>query len=737
LVEPYKSSLEHILDELTVLDLLLGYAISKLKKNNENRNWNEFSGLYISDEEAYSEFTREIKDGKFGKIEDTDGISEKIRDIRSAIDQRVDETRKLGIPLHLDYLQHRFSLCPFEISVILLCLAPELDSKYERLYAYIQNNIMKKRPSIGFALDLLCHDIEQRIERRKYFSKSSPLFDLKVLEMTDPQDNEPYLLSKQLKINALIVDFLLGQGYPINKNGEGFSIFVPQENNDGYFDLYYDLKEIIMSHIKDNLKEGTYDHLAFYLQGPHGIGKKTIAQSVCFEVKVPMVIVDLEDVLLSTQMVTHEEVVGQAFLQALLVGGALYLDNFDSLNGIDDAKIKSFKNSVLKKVSVYYGLIFVAGEKPWDYGKKSQNLIPNVIEIPQLSYSMRKTMWEACLKNYSIEDQDLVASLSNDFVFTPKQIIDSVRTVRNFVSVQQGKSLSLSRNDLYRSCRLQSNQILSNFSHKIIPRYALKDIVLPHGRKVQLEEILNYVKYRHLVLSEWGFEQNLSLGKGLNILFEGESGTGKTMAAEIIAHELKLDLYKIDLSSIVSKYIGETEKNLSSVFKEAETSNAIIFFDEADAIFGKRSEIKDAHDRYANIEINYLLQKLEEHTGITILATNLAQNIDDAFTRRIHFSIEFPFPNEDQRMKIWEMAFPANAPLHKEVDINLLSRQFSVTGGAIKNVALKAAFRAAKESSDISMTHIILALKEEYEKLGKPCLKSDFGKYSTLLESVY
>jgi AAA+ superfamily predicted ATPase len=736
LADPYNNSLEHILEELGILDLMLGYAITQLKKNHKRDNWNEFSGLYISDEEALSEFNRDIQSGRFGSLESADGIRERILDIRSMIDQRIDETRKHGIPLYLDYLKRRLSLSNFEVSVILLSIAPEIDSKYERLYAYIQNNVMKKRPCIGFVLDLLCHDIKQRMECRRYFSDSSQLFELKMLELTDVSDNEPYLLSKQLKLNPLIVDFILGQDYSITKDGENYSIFVPRGEGYVSVDLFLDMKKNIINFIGENVKEGTYEHLAFYFQGTRGIGKKTLAQSICVELKIPMIIIDLERILLLRTSSDPAEVVGQAFLHALLIGATLYLDNFDSLNNSDDVKIGFIKRSVLRKLTSYYGLVFVAGEKQWDYGRRSEDFTPIEIIIPQLSHPMRKIVWEFGLRNYSLENKGLVDSLSSDFVFTPLQIMDSIRTATNYASMRQGR-IRLSRDDLYRSCRVHSNQILTNFSRKIVPRFTLEDIVLPRRRKSQLEEILSYVKYRHLVLSEWGFEGNLALGKGLNILFEGESGTGKTMAAEVIAQELGLDLYKIDLSSIVSKYIGETEKNLGYMFKEAETSNAILFFDEADAIFGKRSEIKDAHDRYANIEVNYLLQKLEEHSGITILATNLAQNIDDAFIRRIHFSIEFPFPDEEHRLRIWEKAFPANAPLNQDIDIGALSKQFSVTGGAIKNIALKAAFRAASESSGISIRHVILALKDEYEKMGKPCLKSDFGKYGALLETTY
>lgn len=233
------------------------------------------------------------------------------------------------------------------------------------------------------------------------------------------------------------------------------------------------------------------------------------------------------------------------------------------------------------------------------------------------------------------------------------------------------------------------------------------------------------------VLSEWGFDNHFSMGKGINALFTGVPGTGKTMAAEAIAHELQLDLYKIDLSQIVSKYIGETEKNLDRIFTAAATSNAILLFDEADAIFGKRSEVKDARDRYANIEIGYLLQKMEKYEGIAILTTNLANNIDDAFTRRLSFIIGFPFPKEAERYQIWQKIFPASTPRSAELDLEFMARRFEIAGGNIRNIALAAAFLAAAEKADdVTMSHLLRATRREYQKIGKIILDEDLGSYA-------
>jgi SpoVK/Ycf46/Vps4 family AAA+-type ATPase len=267
---------------------------------------------------------------------------------------------------------------------------------------------------------------------------------------------------------------------------------------------------------------------------------------------------------------------------------------------------------------------------------------------------------------------------------------------------------------------------LSSFARKIEPKHDWEDIVLPVDQLSQLREICSQYKYQQVVYDEWGFGRKLSLGKGLNVLFSGHPGTGKTMAAEVIAGELRLDIYKIDLSQVVSKYIGETEKSLNRIFREAQASSSILFFDEADALFGKRTEVKDSHDRYANIEVSYLLQKMEEYDGIAILATNLRQNMDEAFLRRMQFIVEFPFPDEESRRRIWEVLFPREAPIASDVDFPLLAREVRLAGGNIKNIGLAAAFYAAADGRVIRQQHLVRAVRREFQKMGRSWSERDW-----------
>jgi SpoVK/Ycf46/Vps4 family AAA+-type ATPase len=242
----------------------------------------------------------------------------------------------------------------------------------------------------------------------------------------------------------------------------------------------------------------------------------------------------------------------------------------------------------------------------------------------------------------------------------------------------------------------------------------------------QLREIYGQARHHALVYDTWGFGAKLVSGRGLAILFAGPPGTGKTMAAGVLAGALGLDLYKIDLSTVVSKYIGETEKNLARIFDEAATSNAILFFDEADALFGKRTQVRDAHDRYANVEISYLLQKMDEYEGVVMLATNLRKNMDEAFVRRLHAIVDFPVPGVADRRRIWERIWPATTPRDAGIDLDLLARRIEVAGGSIRNIALAGAFLAAADGGAVTMTHVLRAARREYQKMGKVLAAGQF-----------
>jgi hypothetical protein len=342
------------------------------------------------------------------------------------------------------------------------------------------------------------------------------------------------------------------------------------------------------------------------------------------------------------------------------------------------------------------------------------------IDFPLPSYPARLRYWTRELERYQLSlNPD---ELARKFRFTPTQIARAVNTAVD-IAASHGRPAEVS--DLYTGAQAHSQLRLGQLARQITPRHDWEDLILPPDRLTQLREVCERAEHTHLVRDVWGFGRKMSRTVGISALFAGESGTGKTMSAEVLAQHLGLVLYKIDLSAVVSKYIGETEKNLSVVFEEAQASNAILFFDEADALFGKRSEVKDARDRYANIETAYLLQRIEDYDGIAILATNLRQNMDEAFTRRLDFVIDFPFPEPEYRRRIWEVHFPPGVPLAKDVDLTLLAEKFALAGGNIRNAALSAAYIAAADGRVITMQHIHHAIRREHQKMGR-LISNDF-----------
>ncbi len=390
---------------------------------------------------------------------------------------------------------------------------------------------------------------------------------------------------------------------------------------------------------------------AFYFYGPHGSGKRQAVTAISKELKKIPFIEDMKHLLQDED--GFDKALIRTIRDALLKDSFMLIINSDLLFSGDGNNV-SYRDLLLQEMRNNSLITFLIGEKRFDGVTDILSL-----RFPIPPHNIRREIWEDIFTGF---DTNQVYSTTDDlaakFKFTEGQIRAAVTTAMNQRYFHSNGAYTITENVLLSSCRSQSNQKLSELALKIDPKLAWSDIVLPVDQMGQLHDICGQFKHRHKVYDVWGFNRKSSLGKGLNALFSGPSGTGKTMAAEVIAKELDLDMYKIDLSQVVSKYIGETEKNLNRIFSEAETSNAILFFDEADALFGKRSEVRDAHDRYANIEVGYLLQKIEEFEGMTILATNLRRNMDEAFVRRIQFIVDFPFPDEDYRYKIWQIHFP-------------------------------------------------------------------------------
>jgi AAA+ superfamily predicted ATPase len=342
------------------------------------------------------------------------------------------------------------------------------------------------------------------------------------------------------------------------------------------------------------------------------------------------------------------------------------------------------------------------------------------LEIAKPTAAEQRTLWRDFLGAAAARLNGNLEVLGAQFNFNESAIRGACAEALQ--PATQGRDLDAA---LWEACRTQARPRLDDLTQRIVPAATWEDLVLPETQKQVLREIEIHVRRRAKVYQTWGFATRGSRGLGISALFSGPSGTGKTMAGEVLAHELKLDLYRIDLSQVVSKYIGETEKNLRRVFDGAEAGCAILLFDEADALFGKRSEVKDSHDRYANVEISYLLQRMEAYRGLAILTTNMKSALDSAFQRRIRFVVQFPFPDAGQRAEIWRRVFPAETPV-ESLDYVRLAR-LQVAGGNIRNIAMNAAFLAADAEQPVGMAHLLQAARSEYAKLERPLTEAEIG----------
>jgi ATP-dependent 26S proteasome regulatory subunit len=686
-----------ILVQLRKLDALLRTAIARARllfAGNEADD--ALHGLYISDDEIDLLMKRQ-SDETFDSDE-------------SVVEARIDFLASSW----LSAISGRWPFTDFDNAVLVLALAPELDLRYERIYAYLQDDVTKRRPTVDLALNLLCDGPRERLDRRARFASEAPLIRSGMLRLLpDPALIEPPLLAQYLRLDERAVRALLGDN-SLDSRLASFCGYCSSPAQPADLRHQSDIVQRLPAFAAAARTAGRQVRLLF--SGPATSSKREAAAALAQNGGRTLLTADLAR---SSAWKNEPAVIASLLAQeAALSGSLLYVSGL-RWSPPEEEAARSFIDALLN----YPDTIILASESPAIGAITGSERFLNVpFALPERD--ARHELWGSLAAEAGITvDTATLATLASNFVLAPEEIAAAVNAARQQLdwstTARTDLETDTAATELLAAARRQSGGELAALTSKVKPVHRWKDIVLAEDALQQLKEICARVTFGHQVLEQGGFGKKLSSGKGIAALFAGPSGTGKTMAAEVISNELRLDLYRIDLSRVVSKYIGETEQNLERIFNAAVRSNSVLLFDEADSLLGKRSAVHDAHDRYANIEISYLLQKMEQHEGVTILTTNLRGNIDDAFVRRLTFMVQFPFPEEEARLKIWKKVWPRETEVDSAVDFEALANRFRLSGGNISNIGLSAAFLAAQEVRPVRMSDILRATQNEYAKVGK------------------
>ena len=649
-------------------------------------------GLVVTREEFEHNLEKSEQLGLWQRISEDERAQIELGE--KAVAERLELTDK---GFRLLELFERFALNGFERQCAVLAYAAELDKKYERLFAYLQDDITKKNPTASLAVQLYLPPGSVVEEYIPAFSAPRPFAAL-----FDPEA----LLLGNLRLRSVVAGFLAngeirttcGKLFDGARDKPPGSIVIRQTIAD-------ELDRALSSSSKEN---------AVVLCGPPGSGRRFQLKHLMARQNKKCLFVDAKAAGVAG--------IAEAALAVRLANARLCFFNLESR--LEDGDTENSPELLQAITDLEFDAdIFLVCEKPVHF---DMNRMTTALDFAPLEASERLELFAHFLGGVSLKEDVSLEEVASKFRFEPLQIQKACEQ-----AASGGAAVDSAQ--LHRCCYRQAVHKLDKLAKRIQPRFTWDDVVLPGAQKKLMRQATAHIRFAHTVYHEWGFKRKLSYGKGLSILFAGAPGTGKTMCAQVIARQLNMELYKINISQIVSKYIGETEKNLAAVFAEARKSNCILFFDECDAIFSKRSEVKDSHDRNANVEVAYLLQQIEEHDGVSILATNLMQNIDAAFMRRITFIVHFPFPDAQTRREIYLRTLPKRAPCEEDIDWDFLAEKFNLSGGHIKNIVVCAAFMAASEEAPISMRHLLEAAVNELKKNEIVVVREELREYADLI----
>jgi len=628
------------------------------------------------------------------------------------IESRREVTGSMGVIYSIDNIVEKAE-DGFILIVLCMSLLDALDRSYRHIFSLLCGDMQTKHPTLELCAKLYYMDTGYSPYKiRRLIGKHTGLLQIFYPELAD-NDN---IMFCELKADDGLVDLLL----------DDTVIYIPElaagRQAQNLHPLYFRDKEL-----KQLLSLSEYeDYPVCLIYGNNGIGKKHLINHFCSkEGKIPVLFSIKEgcpnnahDMELLIKRVRYK------VRDCIIKNSPFVISGLELLNPEELDQLAAFLKSEVKQ---YLSHIFMLADC-----EKIASGLHDIFTMELADYSPpeRYELWKYYSQGYSLDDINL-NKLANTFVITPGQIIGALQQ-----AALASENKKINERTLYKACYGQLNHKLAEKSVKVNASFSWDDLKIAPADKQILKDICNCVKNRHIVMNEWNFASKLPYGAGLTVLFAGPPGTGKTMAAQVIANELAMELYKIDVSQIFDKYVGETEKNIRQIFEQARKSNSILFFDEADAIFNKRIEASSSNDRFANIESSMLLQCVEEYSGISILATNNFNVMDPAFIRRFKYYILFREPDENVRYEIWKTVIPKEAPVSEDVDLKLLARQFEFTGAVIKNVVLHAAYLAAEKRQAISMIDILVAIKREMFKNNLILTKEKLGSLGYLFEDI-
>jgi SpoVK/Ycf46/Vps4 family AAA+-type ATPase len=627
----------------------------------------------------------------------------------------------------LELLRRRFDLDDFEENVVLLVLAPQIDNRFSEHIARLKRNVVRTQIDIGLALSLFAPSTSDRILQRTKFGPSGRLRAQHLLTLDQRSSREGQLLDVALALPPRIQSMLLGLGEQ-DPCIEGFSrliwpsipienVVLPQKAVSQVRSLVGQLERYRAKRKewgRPELDAGG-NALILLFAGPPGTGKTMLAHALAHEQSVPLLLVDANQLASSRDL---ESQLGTILREARLQNAILLFDDCELLFG---SRLQGNRDlpMLLAALDNFDGIAILATNLPLSLDPALDRRVTLQLDFELPPPRSRERIWRLMLPPQTplAEDVD-IPILAEKYEFAGAHIRNCVAVSINRALARPGEPL-LTQADLEEAARSQVRHRLKQLADRSTNQLTLEDLIVPKDIGERLRAIIAAVRNRRIIFDEWGFGEKLSTGKGLCSLFRGDSGTGKTLAAEIIANELTMPLYRVRIPSIVSKYVGETEKNLEKCFREAGLAGALLLFDEADSIFSKRTEVNNSNDRYSNMETNLLLQEVERFEGIVILTTNLDAAIDDAFERRLNHKIDFPFPDAHARARIWKHLIPAQAPVERPINYNYLGEDFELSGGCIKNAVIRAAYTAAERKLPISMDLLERAAEQEYRELGK------------------